>query len=129
MNHTFIFNPVPPPPPLLESQIPSRTRKSQCTHTLVSHTVFLNSFCGSHLPHKCVDWSFTITEIKNKLTDLCGNLPLQNDFKTALCEINPPRASGRAPLAQVTTNPHGCSNSRFSRFPQRLIFGTKSGTS
>ena len=31
------------------------------------------SFCKSQLPHKYVNVSFTLTNIKNKLTDLCGN--------------------------------------------------------
>jgi len=38
---------------------------------VISHTVFLKSFCRSQLPHKSVNLSFTITNIKNKLTDLC----------------------------------------------------------
>ena len=40
---------------------------------LISHTAFLRSFCRSHLPHKSVILSFTITIIKNNLTDLCGH--------------------------------------------------------
>ena len=40
---------------------------------LFSHTVFLKSFFRSQIPHKSVNVSFTITDIKNKLTDLCGN--------------------------------------------------------
>ena len=39
----------------------------------ISHQVFLKSFCRSQLPHKSVRLSFTITDIKNKLMDLCGN--------------------------------------------------------
>ena len=31
------------------------------------------SFCRCQLPHKSVNLSFTITNIKNTLTDLCGN--------------------------------------------------------
>jgi hypothetical protein len=32
--------------------------------------------------------SVTITDIENKLTDLCGNLLLQNDVKNTLCETS-----------------------------------------
>ena len=39
----------------------------------ISHKVFLKSFCRSQFPHKSVNLSFIITNIKNKLTDLCGN--------------------------------------------------------
>ena len=35
--------------------------------------VSLKSFFRSQLPHKSVNVSFTITAIKNKLTDLCRN--------------------------------------------------------
>ena len=40
---------------------------------LISHKVVWKSFCISHLPHKSVNLSSTITNIKNKLTDLCGD--------------------------------------------------------
>jgi hypothetical protein len=36
--------------------------------------------------NKFVNVSFTSTNIKNKLTDLCGNRLLQNDFNNTLCE-------------------------------------------
>ena len=36
-----------------------------------SHKVFLRSFCRSQLPLKSVNIS--LADIKNKLTDLCGN--------------------------------------------------------
>ena len=41
-----------------------------------------------------VNLSFTDTNMKNKLTNLCGNRLLQNDFENTLCEIRagcPPR--------------------------------------
>ena len=41
--------------------------------SLISHKVFLKSFCRSHPPHKSVNSSFTITNMKNKLTDLWGS--------------------------------------------------------
>ena len=40
---------------------------------LILHQVFLTPFCRSELPHESVNLSFTITHIKNKSTDLCGN--------------------------------------------------------
>ena len=43
--------------------------------------LFLKSFCRSQLPHKSVNLSFTVTYVKNKLTDLYGNWLLPNDFK------------------------------------------------
>ena len=46
-------------------------------------------FKRSQFLHKSVNLSFIITNIKNKLTDLCGNWLLQNDFIIAFCEIKP----------------------------------------
>ena len=43
------------------------------TCEVISHTAFLKSFRRSQVPHKSVNISFTITCIKNKLTNLCGN--------------------------------------------------------
>ena len=39
----------------------------------ISHQVFSRSFCRGQLPYESVNLSFTITNIKKKLTDLCGN--------------------------------------------------------
>jgi len=36
----------------------------------ISHKVFLKSFCKSQFPHKSVNLSFTITNIKDMLTEL-----------------------------------------------------------
>ena len=58
----------------------------------LSHTVFSRSFCRSQLPHKSVNLSCTITRIKSKLTEFCGNWRLQNDSKVVfytLCETSP----------------------------------------
>jgi len=43
------------------------------TSIFISHEVFLKLFCRSQLPHKFVNISFAITNIKNKLTDLWGS--------------------------------------------------------
>jgi len=40
---------------------------------LIAHKEFLELFCISQLPHKSVNLSCSITNMKNKLTDLCGN--------------------------------------------------------
>ena len=43
------------------------------TRNIFSHKVFTNSFCKSQFPQKSVNVSFVIADIKNELTDLCGN--------------------------------------------------------
>ena len=49
----------------------------------------LKSFDKSQFPHKSLDLSFSVTCIKNKLTNLCGNyFFLQNDFNDTLSEIS-----------------------------------------
>ena len=54
---------------------------------LISHNVFLKTLCESQFPDKRVNL-FLISEIvKDKLTDLCGNRLLQNDFINTFCEI------------------------------------------
>jgi len=50
---------------------------------LISHKVFVKSFCKSQFPHKFVNF-FILVIMKDKVTDLCGNKLLQNDFET-LC--------------------------------------------
>jgi len=40
---------------------------------LISHKVFVKSFCKSRFPHKSVNLFFMSVIIKNTLTDLCGN--------------------------------------------------------
>ena len=49
--------------------------------------VFTTSFCKCQFPHKFVNLSFIITNINNKLTDLCGNYLLENDLINAFCEM------------------------------------------
>jgi len=46
----------------------------------LSHNVFTKSFGKYQFPHKFVNLSIMITNMKNTLTDMCGNLLLQNDF-------------------------------------------------
>ena len=40
---------------------------------LISHKVFLKSFCRDQPPHQSVSSSFAVTNIKNMLTASCGN--------------------------------------------------------
>ena len=51
----------------------------------ISHKVLLKSFCRSQLRYKSVNSSFTITNIKNRFTDLCGIDFFKTTLKT-LCE-------------------------------------------
>ena len=53
---------------------------------LISHKVFIKSFCKSQSSHKSVNLSFIVTNIKNELTNLCGNRLLPNDFMNTFCE-------------------------------------------
>ena len=54
---------------------------------LISHKVFLKSFYISHPPHRSVNLSFTVTNVKNTMTDLCGNRLVKNDFMNTFYEI------------------------------------------
>ena len=69
---------------------------------LISLKVFFKSFCRSQLSHKFVNLSFTISNIKNKLTELCGNRLFKNDFINTFCEIKlrAPLCKTRASLLQ-----------------------------
>ena len=40
---------------------------------IVSQKVLINSFCRSQSPHKSVNLSSMITDIKDTMTDLCGS--------------------------------------------------------
>ena len=63
-------------------------RRRRYRTALISHEVFLKSFCKRQFPHKSVNQSLIMTNIKNKLTDLCGSWLLQNDFINTFCETN-----------------------------------------
>ena len=54
---------------------------------LISHEVFLTSFCKIQFPHRSVNLIFTLVIVKDKLTDMCGNRLLRNEFANTLCEI------------------------------------------
>ena len=58
-----------------------------CSLELISHKVFLKSFCKSQLPNKSVNLFFILVIVKDKLTDLWGSCLFPNDFKNTLCEI------------------------------------------
>ena len=51
-------------------------------------------FRNSNFPHKSVDLSFILVMIQDKLTDLCGNRLLQDDFIKNICEVKVRRVSG-----------------------------------
>ena len=76
--------------------------------------VFIKMFCKSHVWHKSVDFFFISTNIKNKLTDLCGNRLLQNDLINTLCEMSfqreicPRRGSDRPASVWMPPNRGGC---------------------
>ena len=48
---------------------------------LISHKVFFKALCRSQLPPKSNNLSFSVTNVKSKLTNLCGNRLLQNDLQ------------------------------------------------
>ena len=52
-----------------------------------SQKVFTKLFCKSRFPHKFVNLFFISATIEDKLTNLCGDWLLQNDFVNILCEI------------------------------------------
>ena len=54
---------------------------------VISQKVFIKSFGKSQFTHRSVNLSFSITNLKNKLTDLCGNRLLRNNFITTFCGI------------------------------------------
>ena len=54
---------------------------------IISHKAFLKSFRRSQLPHKSVNVSFTITDIKNQMTDMWANGLLQNDLINTFCNL------------------------------------------
>ena len=64
-----------------ESQPPWSATKS------ISQKVFIKLFRKVQFPHQSVNLSFTFTNIKNKLTDLCGDPLLQNDCMNTFGEI------------------------------------------
>ena len=53
----------------------------------ISHQVFRKSFCKSQFPNRFVNLFFILVMIKDKLTDLCGNWLLHNDWINTFCEI------------------------------------------
>jgi hypothetical protein len=62
-------------------------KKKNCAPGLISHKVFLNSFCKIRFPHKFVNKFFILVIVKNMLADSWGSRLLQNDFKNTQCEI------------------------------------------
>ena len=50
--------------------------------------MFIKSFCKSQFPHESVNFCFILETIEDKLTDLCGNGALQNNFIRKFCETS-----------------------------------------
>jgi len=63
-----------------------RPQTKPCT-TLSHRTCLQIRSCKSQFPHTLDNSSCIITNIKNKLTDLCGNKLWANDFINTVCEI------------------------------------------
>ena len=55
------------------SSVPNHRAFPSYLPRIISHKVVLKSFRISQLPHTSVNLSFTITDVKSKLTDFCGN--------------------------------------------------------
>ena len=71
---------------------------------LFSQKVSIKPFCKSQLPHKFVSLSFIITNMKNKLTSLCGNRLWQSDFINTFCEMKTRREHlNTLKIAKATT--------------------------
>ena len=69
----------------------SRDAPSPYLNGFISDKVFSKSYCRSQLPHKSVHLSFSNADIKNKLTDLCGNSRVAEEVEEH------PRAHQRQP--------------------------------
>ena len=67
--------------------VPATPEPGESHEVFISQRVFIMSFRKSRLPHKSVDSFFMFVVIKDKLTDLCGNELLQNNFINTLCSI------------------------------------------
>ena len=66
---------------LLNAHARHSTHIALSTGILISHKVFFKSFCKIQIPHKSVNLSFAVDNMKNKLTDLCGNRRVEIDVK------------------------------------------------
>jgi len=83
-----------------------------CTSTVcISQKVVIKVFCKNQSPHKSVNQSFILVIIKDKLTDLCENGLLQNDFIHTFCEVKPDSRYPQPETLHPTTyarhpNPH-----------------------
>ena len=86
---------------------PARTELPACVpdvlRNLVSLKLLVKSFYKSRCPHKSVNLFFIFTDVKKKLTDLCGDQVSQKDFINVECEMNPVCARG----AQARESPSG----------------------
>jgi len=79
----------------------------------ILHKVFIKSFCKSQFPQTSVNLSFDITNLKNKVTNLCGNQLLQNYFFMWPSGDMDVLLSGTG-IAQATSSPASGIKSSFS---------------
>ena len=70
-------------------------RHSNLSHRKISQKVFIKTFCKGQCPHKSVNSFLILVIIKDKLTDLCGNRPLQSDLIDTFCEIRTQNSDDR----------------------------------
>ena len=71
---------------------------------LISQKEVIKSFRSIHFPHKSLNLSFIITNVREELTDLCGNGLLQNDFINNFCEIRPAGTTSLRPRNLIREN-------------------------
>jgi len=76
--------PMPPP-----SRTLGRPRLSFQGENLISQKVSIQPVCKSQLLQKSVNICFMLVKIVDKLTNLCGNRLLQNNFINTFCEMKP----------------------------------------
>ena len=75
---------------------------SQERRDFISYILFWKAFCRTQLPHKSVNLSFTINNIKNRFTDFCGNRMLQIAVEKSLREIRRLiKGGGGVPASEV----------------------------
>ena len=58
------------------------------SYPFISQRVFVEVFLQKSIPAQIRQLIFLSSNTKNKLTNLCGNRPLQNDLINAFCEMS-----------------------------------------
>ena len=73
---------------MVRTGTPARGKFQRIRQKIDRTEIFVKSFGKSQFPHKAVNLSFIIANLKNILTDLCGNRLFQNNVINTFCEIN-----------------------------------------